>query len=201
MWISGISVSLLRVYQHSTHYYFYYKEADSIALSSPKPEMNCLSVNPFASWLLPDSCKKIYTVQFLDEYFPGYYKIAFRRFENPKVDCESEEKANIGTKNISNILRILVTHLFCWYLFFFSNGLLFPFKIRVNCIFKSNCNGMMPLSFPAFRKLPKLSTGKKPLSPRRQSNSSFSKAAKQFILTEKTFSKKVDPNSLGNCCK
>src|SRR5689334_14584094 len=82
----GISTTLLRVHQYSAHHYFYKEDIEPLITKDMKGKhCSCLSAHPWVSWWLPLECKKIYTIQLYDDFFPGYNKASFRRFENPKV--------------------------------------------------------------------------------------------------------------------
>jgi len=82
--ISGMSTCLLRVYQNSAHYYFYNYKVEALISMGNESDQNCLSVDPWVSWRLPLSCKRIYTIPLYDELFPVYNRASFRIFENPK---------------------------------------------------------------------------------------------------------------------
>lgn len=100
---------LLRVYQHGTHYYFYKSEVETLQSIDNMRDFSCVSATPWASWWLPLECKKIYTVQILDEFFPGYNRASFRRFENPRVavclfiDWSRKEWALIPIQNSTSL--------------------------------------------------------------------------------------------------
>ena len=81
--ISAVSVGLLRFNVGSRPAGFYHPTSNlRTSLAVLPPESSCLSGVPWVSWWAVDQCTKMYTLQFLDDFFPAFHAVSYLRFEN-----------------------------------------------------------------------------------------------------------------------